>query len=65
MTLFTFAQAVACYVFHSGAIWALELTVFLFAWLVLLGTVQLAREGRHFGIDALIGILRRCCRTSS
>lgn len=58
MALVTFVQVVARYVFNSGAVWALELTVFLFAWLVLLGAVQLAREGRHIGIDALIGILR-------
>lgn len=58
MALVTFVQVVARYVFNSGVVWALELTVFLFAWLVLLGAVQLAREGRHIGIDALISVLR-------
>lgn len=58
MVLVTFVQVVARYVFNTGVVWALELTVFFFAWLVLLGAVQLAREGRHIGIDALIGILR-------
>lgn len=54
MTVVTFVQVVARYVFNSGVVWALELTVFLFAWLVLLGAAHLAREGRHIGIDALI-----------
>lgn len=57
MTLVTSVQVVARYVFNSGAVWALELTVFLFAWLVLLGAAHLAREGRHIGIDALISVL--------
>lgn len=58
MALVTFVQVIARYVFNSGAVWALELTVFLFAWLVLLGAAHLAREGRHIGIDALIMALR-------
>lgn len=58
MVLVTFVQVVARYVFNSGATWALELTVFLYAWLVLLGAVHLAREGRHIGIDALISVLK-------
>jgi C4-dicarboxylate transporter DctQ subunit len=57
MPLVPSVQVVARYVFSSGAVWALELTVFLFAWLVLLGAAHLAREGRHIGIDALISVL--------
>ena len=34
MTLITFANVVARYVFNDNILWALELTVFLFAWLV-------------------------------
>ncbi|MYG28385.1 MAG: TRAP transporter small permease subunit, partial [Boseongicola sp. SB0677_bin_26] len=37
MTLLTFANVVARYVFNSNILWALELTVFAFGWLVLLG----------------------------
>ena len=37
MTLTTFANVIARYVFNSNIFYALELTVFLFAWLVLLG----------------------------
>ncbi|OIQ33638.1 MAG: hypothetical protein BM562_01050 [Alphaproteobacteria bacterium MedPE-SWcel] len=37
MTLLKFANVIARYVFNSNILWALELTVYLFAWLVLLG----------------------------
>jgi TRAP-type C4-dicarboxylate transport system permease small subunit len=37
MALVTFSQVVARYVFNTGAVWALELTQYLFAWLVLFG----------------------------
>ena len=37
MTLITFANVIARYVFNANILWALEVTVFLFAWLVLLG----------------------------
>ncbi len=36
MTALTFANVVVRYVFDSNILWALEMTVFLFAWLVLL-----------------------------
>ena len=34
MTLLTFANVVFRYVFNGNILWALELTVFLFAWLL-------------------------------
>ena len=37
MTVITFANVVARYIFNSNLLWALEATVFLFAWLVLIG----------------------------
>ena len=37
MTLITFANVIARYVLNSNILWALEATVFLFAWLVLIG----------------------------
>ena len=37
MTLITFANVVMRYAFNQNILWALELTVFLFGWLVLLG----------------------------
>ena len=36
MTIITFANVIARYVFNDNILWALEATVFLFAWMVLL-----------------------------
>jgi C4-dicarboxylate transporter, DctQ subunit len=58
MTLVTFSQVVARYVFNSGAVWALELTTYLFAWLVLFGISYGIRVGAHIGIDALVKLFR-------
>lgn len=55
MTLFTFANVVARYVFNSNIFYALELTVFLFAWLVLLGASYAVKKTLHLGVDALVG----------
>jgi C4-dicarboxylate transporter, DctQ subunit len=52
MTLVTFSQVVARYVFNTGVVWALELTVYLFAWLVLLGMSYGVKVHAHLGVDA-------------
>ena len=57
MTLLTFANVVARYVFNSNIFWALELTVFLFAWLVLLGATYAVKKTSHLGVDAIINML--------
>jgi len=54
MVVVTFTQVVARYVFNSGAIWALELTTFLFAWLVIMGISYGIRVHSHIGVDALV-----------
>ena len=54
MTLITFANVIARYVFQSNLLWALEATVFLFAWLVLIGASYCVRIGAHLGVDLLI-----------
>ena len=54
MTLITFANVIARYLFNSNILWALELTVFLFAWLVLLGTSYCVKQSTHLGVDVLI-----------
>jgi C4-dicarboxylate transporter DctQ subunit len=54
MTLLTFANVVARYVFNSNIFFALELTVFLFAWLVLLGASYAVKKTLHLGVDALV-----------
>ncbi len=57
MTLVTFANVVARYVFNSNILWALETTVFLFAWLVLLGVSYLVKISGHLGVDAAVRLL--------
>ncbi len=54
MTLVTFSQVVARYVFNSGVVWALELTQYLFAWLVLLGISYGVKVHAHLGVDAFV-----------
>ncbi len=57
MTLVTFMQVVARYVFNYSFIWALELVTFLFAWLIFLGISYGVRVGAHIGVDALVKTL--------
>ena len=54
MTIVTFVQVVLRYVFNAGFVWALELSIFLFAWLVLLGMSYGVRVGSHIGVDLLV-----------
>ena len=53
MTLITFSQVIARYFFNTGAVWALELTTYLFAWLVLFGMSYGVRVGAHIGVDVV------------
>ena len=62
MTLVTFANVVARYAFNSNILWALELTVFLFGWLVLLGASYAVKKGVHLGVDALINVVSQPVR---
>lgn len=57
MTLITFSQVVARYFFNTGAVWALELTTDIFAWMVIFGISYGVRVGAHIGVDAVIRIL--------
>lgn len=54
MTLITFANVVARYVFNSNILWALEATVFLFAWLVLIGVSYGVKKNFHIGVDVIV-----------
>jgi C4-dicarboxylate transporter DctQ subunit len=54
MTLITFANVVARYIFNSNILWALEVTVFLFAWLVLMGASYAVKKNIHIGVDVII-----------
>lgn len=57
MTIITFANVIARYVFNSNILWALETTVFLFAWLVLLGASYCVKKNAHLGVDVLLAAL--------
>ena len=54
MTVITFANVVARYLFNANLLWALEATVFLFAWLVLIGTAYCFGKSLHIGVDTLV-----------
>ena len=54
MTLITFSNVIARKAFNSNILWGLELTVFLFAWLVLLGSSYAVKKSSHLGVDAIL-----------
>lgn len=54
MTVLAFANVIARYVFDTGILWALEVTVFLFGWLVLLGASYAVKVRAHLGVDVLL-----------
>jgi len=57
MTVITFANVIARYVFEANILWSLETTVFLFAWLVLLGASYCVKTRVHLGVDALLNVV--------
>ncbi len=57
MTLLTFSNVVVRYVFNGNILWALELTVFLFAWLVLMGMSYGVKTRFHIGVDVVTNYL--------
>lgn len=57
MTLLTFCNVIARYVFNSNILWALEVTVFLFAWLVLIGVSYCVKKNLHLGVDVLVNMV--------
>ncbi len=57
MTLITFMQVVARYVFNYSFSWALELSTYVFAGLIFLGISYGIRVGAHIGVDAFVKIL--------
>lgn len=62
MTLVTFSNVVARYLFNSNILWALELTVFLFGWLVLLGASYAVKKHAHLGVDVILNLLAPSAR---
>jgi C4-dicarboxylate transporter DctQ subunit len=56
MTLLTFANVILRYVFNDNILWALELTVFMFAWMVLVGASYGVKKHFHIGVDVVINV---------
>jgi C4-dicarboxylate transporter DctQ subunit len=56
MTLVTFVNVVLRYGFNSSLIWGLEVTLILFAWLVLFGISYGFKITAHLGVDAVINL---------
>lgn len=54
MTMVTFMQVVARYVFNYSFVWALELTGVMFAWLIFIGMSYGVRVGAHIGVDVIV-----------
>lgn len=50
----TFANVVLRYVFNSNLLWALEATVYLFAWMVLMGASYCVKKNLHIGVDLVV-----------
>jgi C4-dicarboxylate transporter, DctQ subunit len=62
MTILTFLQVVLRYAFNTGFIWALEATVYLFAWLIMIGISYAVRVHAHIGVDLVVKLLPRPLR---
>ncbi|MGB0412383.1 MAG: TRAP transporter small permease [Pikeienuella sp.] len=56
MTLITFGNVIARYVFNDNILWQLEATVFLFAWMVLFGVSHCVKITAHLGVDVIINL---------
>ena len=57
MTIVTFINVVMRYGFNSQLIWGLQLTLVLFAWLVLFGISYGFKVVSHLGVDAVLNLV--------
>lgn len=57
MTLLTFVNVILRYGFNSSIIWSQEVTLVLFAWLVLFGVAYGFKVTAHLGVDAITNLL--------
>jgi len=62
MTLVTFVNVVMRYGYNSQLIWGLELTLVLFAWLVLFGISYGFKVVSHLGVDAVLNLVGKPAR---
>jgi len=58
MTLVTFVNVVMRYGFNTSLIWGLEVTLVLFAWLVLFGISYAFKVTAHLGVDAVVNAVK-------
>lgn len=54
MVLVAFLQVILRYIFGTGIDWGLELTFYMFGWLVIFGASFAVKEGCQLGIDVLV-----------
>ncbi len=57
ITLLVFVEVIMRFFFNTGLLWAQELTLYLSAWMVLLGASWGVKEGAHIGVDAFVKLL--------
>ncbi len=57
MTILTFANVIMRYLFNDNILWAVEVTVFLFAWMVLVGASYGVKKHFHIGVDVVINLV--------
>ncbi|WP_300514015.1 TRAP transporter small permease, partial [Aliiroseovarius sp.] len=57
MVMITFVNVVLRYVFNTSLIWGLEVTLILFAWLVLFGVSYGVKVTAHLGVDAVTNMM--------
>lgn len=58
MTLVTFVNVVLRYGFNTALIWGLEVTLILFAWLVIFGVSYCVKVTAHLGVDAVTNLFQ-------
>ena len=58
MTLVTFVNVVLRYGFNTSLIWGLEVTLILFAWLVIFGISYCIKVTAHLGVDAVTSLFQ-------
>ncbi|MGP8308760.1 TRAP transporter small permease [Vibrio sp. YIC-376] len=56
MTMLTFVNVIMRYLFNDNILWAVEVTVFLFAWMVLVGASYGVKKHFHIGVDVVISL---------
>lgn len=58
MTALTFVNVILRYVFNTAIIWSIEVTLVMFAWLVLFGIAYGFKVTSHLGVDAIVNLFK-------